>query len=339
MYDYAHGQGDSIEGITHSICTLEFENHRPLYEWFIAKLGIYALNLTYTLMSKRHLLTLVEAGHVAGWDDPRMPTISAMRRRGFLPESIREFCDRIGVAKADSTVDLKLLEFCVREDLNRVCLRRMAVLRPLKLTITNWPAGTTDDVKLVNNPEDESAGTRTAPFTGELWIERDDFMEEPVKKWRRLAPGAEVRLRGGYFVTCTEVVKDDAGAVVELRCTYDPETRGGAAPDGRKVKGTIHWVSAATAVDAEVRLYEPLFTAEDPTDVPEGADFTHHLNPASLEVLTGCKLEPALADAPTGVPVQFERLGYFCPDRDSTPERLVFNRTISLRDGFKKKGH
>ena len=343
MYDYAHGQSDSIERITHSLCSLEFENHRPLYEWFIQKLGIYAprqiefarLSLTYTVMSKRLLLELVQGRHVDGWDDPRMPTISGMRRRGYPPSAIRTFCDKIGVAKADSTVDVKLLEFCVREQLNRTAPRRMAVLRPLKLTITNWPAGHVDEVELQNNPEDPAAGTRRVPFTGALWVERDDFREEAPKKWYRLAPGREVRLRGGYFVTVADVVKDAAGTVTELRCTYDPATRGGDAPDGRKVRGTIHWVSAAHAVAAEVRLYEHLFTAEDPMAAAPGGDFVKVLNPASCEVLADCRVEPSVATAEPGSRWQFERLGYFCRDTRHAG-RLVFNRTLTLRDSWAK---
>ncbi len=342
MYDFTHGQSDSIERITHSICTLEFENHRPLYDWYLETLGIYRpqqiefarLNLTYTVMSKRKLLTLVQEKHVDGWDDPRMPTICGLRRRGYTPESIRAFCERIGVAKFNSTVDLALLEFCVREDLNRRAPRVMAVLKPLKVVIENYPAGRVEELEAVNNPEDPNAGTRKIPFSKVLYIESDDFMEDPPKKYFRLAPGREVRLRYGYFITCTDVVKDAGGEIVELRCTYDPETRGGNAPDGRKVKATIHWVSAEHAVDAEVRLYETLFRVEDPD---EGDDFRTHLNPQSLEVLSGCKLEPCLARPQTELPYQFERLGYFVADsKDSQPEKPVFNRTVTLRDTWAK---
>ncbi|NLS90729.1 MAG: glutamine--tRNA ligase/YqeY domain fusion protein [Planctomycetaceae bacterium] len=342
MYDFTHGQSDSIEGITHSICTLEFENHRPLYDWYLETLGIYRpqqiefarLNLTYTVMSKRKLLTLVQEKLVDGWDDPRMPTISGLRRRGYTPEAIRAFCERIGVAKFNSTVDLGLLEFCVREDLNRRAPRVMAVLKPLKVVIENYPAGQVEELEAVNNPEDPNAGTRKIPFSKVLYIESDDFMEDPPKKYFRLAPDREVRLRYGYFITCTDVVKDAGGEIVELRCTYDPETRGGNAPDGRKVKSTIHWVSADHAVDAEVRLYETLFCVEDPD---EGDDFRTHLNPQSLEVVSGCKLEPCLAHPQTELPYQFERLGYFVADsKDSRPKKPVFNRTVTLRDTWAK---
>lgn len=340
-YDWAHGQSDSIERITHSLCTLEFQDHRPLYDWFIEQLGIYPsrqtefarLNLSHTVLSKRKLKRLVDEGRVDGWDDPRMPTLAGMRRRGYTPEAIRDFCDRIGVAKQEGVVELALLEHCLREDLNRRAPRRMAVLRPLKVVLTNYPEDREETLEAVNNPEDADAGTREVPFSRELWIERDDFMEDPPKKFFRLAPGREVRLRWGYFIRCEEVVRDAAGEVVELRCTYDPETRGGQAPDGRKVKGTIHWVSARHAIDAEVRLYETLFTAADPDDVEEGEDFLANLNPASLDVLRGCKLEPLLAEAAPGARVQFERTGYFCVDtRDTTPGRPVFNRTTTLRD-------
>lgn len=342
MYDFTHGQSDSIEGITHSICTLEFENHRPLYDWYLETLGIYRpqqiefarLNLTYTVMSKRKLLTLVQEKHVDGWDDPRMPTICGLRRRGYTPEAVRAFCERIGVAKFNSTVDLALLEFCLREDLNKRASRVMSVLKPLKVVIENYPEGQVEELDAVNNPEDESAGTRKVPFSKVLYIERDDFMEEPPKKFFRLAPGREVRLRYAYFITCTDVVKDADGDIVELRCTYDPETRGGNAPDGRKVKATIHWVSAEHAVDAEVRLYETLFRVEDPD---EGDDFRVHLNPQSLEVLNDCKLEPCLARPQADLPYQFERLGYFVADsKDSTPGKPVFNRTVTLRDTWAK---
>ena len=342
MYDFTHGQSDSIEGITHSICTLEFENHRPLYDWYLEALGIYRpqqiefarLNLTYTVMSKRKLLTLVQEKHVDGWDDPRMPTISGLRRRGYTPEAVRAFCNRIGVAKFNSTVDLALLEFCLREDLNKRASRVMSVLKPLKVVIENYPDDKVDELDAINNPEDESAGTRKVPFSKVLYIERDDFMEEPPKKFFRLAPGREVRLRYAYFITCTDVVKDADGEIVELRCTYDSETRGGNAPDGRKVKATIHWVSAEHAVDAEVRLYETLFNVENPD---EGDDFRTNLNPNSLDVLSDCKLEPCLANPQAELPYQFERLGYFVVDsKESTPEKPVFNRTVTLRDTWAK---
>jgi glutaminyl-tRNA synthetase len=344
MYDFAHGQSDSIERITHSICTLEFEDHRPLYDWYLNELGIYKpqqiefdrLNLTYTLLSKRKLLALVQGKYVAGWDDPRMPTISGMRRRGYTPESIRNFCKRVGVSKTNGTTELSLLEYFVRDDLNRRATRVMAVLRPLKVVIENCPEGQVEHMEAVNNPEDESAGTRTVPFSKTLYIEQDDFREDPPKQYFRLSPGREVRLRYGYFITCTGVVKDAAGNVIELRCTYDPATRGGNAPDGRKVKSTIHWVSAEHAVDAEVRLYETLFTVENPNDAPEGKDFTANLNPHSLEVLAGCKLEPSLRDALPGHRYQFERLGYFSVDSDSTRQTPVFNRTVTLRDSWAK---
>jgi len=345
MYDWAHGQSDSIERITHSICTLEFEDHRPLYDWFVAELGIFPprqiefarLNISHTVMSKRKLLRLVEEGHVSGWDDPRLPTIAGLRRRGYPPAAIRDFCDRIGVTKQESTVEFALLEHCVREELNRVALRRMAVLDPLKVTLVDWPEGKLEELEAVNNPEDPSAGTRTVRFGRELWIERDDFLEDPPKKFFRLAPGREVRLRWGYVVRCDEVVKNGAGEVIELRCTHDPATRGGGTPDGRKVKGTIHWVNAADAVDAEVRLYDHLFDREDPEAVEAGADFLSALNPTSLEVRTGCKLEPALAAAAPGERVQFERIGYFVADEaDHAPGRPVFNRTATLRDTWAK---
>ncbi len=344
MYDWAHGQCDSIEGITHSICTLEFENHRPLYDWFLDQLGIFhpqqiefaRLNLSYTVLSKRRLIQLVEQGHVNGWDDPRMPTLSGLRRRGVTPEAIQNFAAAIGVAKTNSTIDLALFEYHIRQDLNARATRRMAVLNPLKVVITNYPEGQTEELEAINNPEDESAGTRMVPFSRELYIEQDDFMEDPPRKYFRLSPGREVRLRYGYFITCTDVVKDEDGNVIEVHCTYDPATRGGYAPDGRKVRGTIHWVSAQHAIDAEVRLYDRLFTKENPLDVAEGEDFTDYLNPHSLQVLTGCKLEPALAQAVPGEPYQFERKGYFTLDPDSTPEHLVFNRTITLRDTWAK---
>ncbi len=344
MYDFAHGQSDSIEGITHSICTLEFEDHRPLYDWYVEKLGIHhpqqiefdRLNLTYTLLSKRRLLQMVQSGIVRAWDDPRMPTISGIRRRGYTPEAIRNFCRDLGVSKTNGTIELRLLEHHVREDLNKRAPRMMAVLKPLKVVIENYAADETDELDAVNNPEDPAAGMRKVPFSREIYIEHDDFKEDPPKQFYRLSPGREVRLRWGYFITCTSVVKDDAGNVVELRCTYDPETRGGNAPDARKVKATIHWVSAAHAVDAEVRLYEPLFTLENPNDTAPGEDFTAGVNPASLEVLQNCKLEPSLAAAPAGERFQFERLGYFCADIDTAPDKPVFNRTVALRDSYAK---
>jgi len=344
-YAWTHGQSDSIEGITASICTLEFENHRPLYDWYIEQLGIHhpqqiefaRLNLTYTLMSKRRLLELVKEKHVRGWDDPRMPTISGIRRRGYTPESIRNFCKRIGVAKFDSTIDLGLLEFCVREDLNKRAARVMGVLRPLRVVIENYPEGQVEELEAINNPEDESMGTRKVPFSRVLYIEQDDFREDPPKKFFRLAPGREVRLRYGYYITCKDVVKDPAtGEVVELRCTYDPATRGGSSPDGRKVKATIHWVSAQHAVAAEVRLYDNLFLKPDPYDLPEGGDWHDNLNPNSLEILPQAWLEPSVAEAKPGDRFQFERLGYFCVDPDSKPGALVFNRTVSLVDTWAK---
>jgi glutaminyl-tRNA synthetase len=349
-YDYAHGQSDSIEGITHSLCSLEFEDHRPLYEWYIRELGIFPsrqiefarLNLTYTVMSKRRLLDMVEQGVVHDWDDPRMPTLSGMRRRGFPPEAIREFLKRVGVAKADTVIDYELLEHCVREDLNKRVPRVMAVLRPLKVVIENYPEGQTEEFDAVNNPEDPSAGTRKVTFSRVLYIEQDDFREVPPPKYFRLSVGREVRLRAAYFIKCVGVLKDEkTGAITELRCTYDPTTRGGDAPDGRKVKATIHWVSAAHAVDADVRLYDHLFLKPDPDDAPEGMDWKSNLNPKSLEVLSGCKLEPSLAGAKSGDRFQFERLGYFCTDPDSAAEKLVFNRTVTLRDEWariQKKG-
>jgi len=344
-YDWAHGQSDSIEGITHSICTLEFENHRPLYDWYLEQLGIHhpqqiefaRLNLSYTVMSKRRLLQLVKDGHVQGWDDPRLPTLSGLRRRGFTPEAIRVFCKQIGVAKAVSVIDVGILEEAVREHLNRVAPRVMAVLRPVRLVIENYPEGEVEEFDLQVNPEDAAAGTRRVPFSRVLWIERDDFMENPPKQFFRLSPGREVRLRGAYFVTCTGVIKDAAGEVIELRCSYDPATQGGGgAPDGRRPKATLHWVSAAHALDAEVRLYDRLFTQSDPDDAAPGKDWFANLNPKSLEVLSDCKLERAVAGVVPGDQFQFERLGYFCVDRESTPERLVFNRTVSLRDTWAK---
>jgi glutaminyl-tRNA synthetase len=340
-YDWAHGQSDSIEGITHSICTLEFEVHRQLYDWYLDQLGVHhpqqiefaRLNLSHTVLSKRRLLELVETGLVSGWDDPRMPTISGFRRRGYTPESIRNFADIIGMAKDNSIVDMALLEMCVREYLNRIAPRVMAVLRPLKVVITNYPEGKVEEFDAVNNPEDPAAGSRKVPFAREIFVEREDFMEDPPPKFYRLAPGREVRLRYAYFIKCHDVVKDAAGNVVELRCTYDPATRGGDSPDGRKVKATLHWVSAAHAVDAEVRLYDTLFTVRDPSSVSEGEDWKTTLNPKSLEVLKAAKLEPGLKDATPESRWQFERLGYFSVDRrDSKPGSLVFNRTVTLRD-------
>jgi len=344
MYDYAHGQSDSLEKITHSICTLEFEDHRPLYNWYIEQLGIFPsqqiefdrLNVTYTLLSKRKLLQLVQEGRVRGWDDPRMPTLSGIRRRGYTPEALRNFCASIGVTKTNGTIELAMLEHFVREDLNKRAHRVMAVLRPLKVVIDNYPEGQIDEMEAVNNPEDPAAGTRKVPFSRVLYIEQDDFREEPPKGYFRLSPGKEVRLRYGYFITAQSIVKNDKGEVVEVHCTYDPATRGGNAPDGRKVKSTIHWVSAAHAVDAEVRVYDNLFTKEDPNDVAEGQDFTANLNPNSLEIVNGAKLEPSLADAAAGMRYQFERLGYFCVDLDNKPGALVFNRTVALKDTWAK---
>jgi glutaminyl-tRNA synthetase len=341
-YDYAHGQSDAIEGITHSICTLEFEDHRPLYEWLLDKLPVPShphqyefarLNLTYTLLSKRVLTELVRGGHVAGWDDPRMPTLAGLKRRGVPPAAIREFVKRIGVAKANSVVDVGMLEFSIREVLNKTALRRMAVLRPLKVVIENYPEGQVEEIEAVNHPDDPAAGTRKIKFGRELFIERDDFMENPPKKFFRLSPGNEVRLRYAYFITCREVVKDAAGEVIELRCTYDPATKGGNAPDGRKVKATMHWLSAPHSVPAEVRLYNQLFVK--PT--PDAANFAADLNPQSLEVLTGARVEPAIAEVNSSDVIQFERQGYFVRDPDSTPEQPVFNRTIGLRDSFAKE--
>ena len=343
-YDWAHGLEDSIERITHSICTLEFENHRPLYDWFLDELGVYhpqqiefaRLNLSYTVMSKRKLQQLVQEGLVSGWDDPRMPTICGLRRRGYTSESIRNFCKRIGVNKFNSTVDIALLEHCLREDLNKTSPRVMAVLRPLKVVIDNYPKEKVEELEAVNNPEDAGAGTRKVPFSRELYIEQEDFMEEPVKKFYRLAPGREVRLRYAYFVTCTDVIKDESGQIVELHCTYDPTTRGGDAPDGRKVKSTLHWVSASDALEAEARLYDHLFSKEDPDDVAEGEDFKSNLNPNSLEILSSCRVEPSLSKAKPGSRYQFERMGYFCVDPDSNEDKLVFNRTVTLRDPWAK---
>ena len=344
MYDYTHGQCDSIEGITHSICTLEFEDHRPLYDWYIQSLGIFApqqiefdrLNLTYTLLSKRKLLTLVQNGVVSGWDDPRMPTLSGVRRRGFTPEALRTFCSRIGVSKTNGINELGLLEHAVREDLNKRVVRVMAVLRPLRVVIDNYPEDQVEMMEAINNPEDATVGTRQVPFSKVLYIEQDDFREVPPKNYYRLSPGREVRLRYGYLVTCTSVVKNDAGEVVEVHCSYDPATRGGNTPDGRKVKSTIHWVSAQHAIEAELRLYENLFLTEDPNDSSRGQDWTENINPNSLEVLTGARLEPSLASTAPGDKFQFERMGYFCVDRDSTTEAPVFNRTLGLRDTWAK---
>jgi len=343
MYDFAHPLSDALERITHSLCTLEFEDHRPLYDWLVNNLferdrprqiEFARLNLNYTVMSKRKLLRLVQQGCVLGWDDPRMPTISGLRRRGYTPESIRDFCGRIGVAKKENVIDMAQLEHGVREDLNRRAPRVMTVLRPLKVVITNYPDGQVEEVDVVNNPEDPSGGTRKVPFSRELYIERDDFKEDPPKKFFRLSPGREVRLRCAYFISCTEVVKDERGEVVELRCVYDPATRGGDAPDGRRVKATLHWVSVAHAVPVEVRLYDRLFSVEDPERAAEGKTYLDHLNPASLEVLRGCQAEPGLAPAAAPARFQFERLGYFCVDPDSRPGALVFNRTVSLRDAW-----
>ncbi len=344
MYDYAHGQSDSIEGITHSICTLEFEDHRPLYDWFCEALGIYhpqqiefdRLNLTYTLLSKRKLLQLVKEGRVSGWDDPRMPTLAGIRRRGYTPEAIRNFCKSIGVSKTNGTIELGLLEHHLREDLNRRAPRVMAVIRPLRVVIDNYPEGQVDHLEAGNNPEDASAGTRLVPFSKVLYIEQDDFREVPPKQYYRLSPGKEVRLRYGYFITCTSVVKNDQAEVTEIHCTYDPATRGGNAPDGRKVKSTIHWVSAEHAIEAEVRIYETLFAKPDPNQTEEGQDVLDNLNPHSLEIIPTAKLEPSLKDAAAYSGYQFERLGYFSVDPDTRPGKLVFNRTVALRDTWAK---
>jgi glutaminyl-tRNA synthetase len=346
MYDFTHGQSDSLEGITHSICTLEFEDHRPLYDWYIEALKIHhprqiefaRLNLTYTVMSKRKLLQLVQEKYVSGWDDPRMPTIAGLRRRGYTPEAIRTFCERIGVAKGNSIVDIALLEYCLREDLNLRSPRVMAVLKPLRVIITNYPEGQVEQMEAINNPEDPSRGSRTVPFSRVLYIQQDDFREDPPKKFFRLAPGQEVRLRYAYIIKCENVIKDDkTGEIIELHCTYDPETKSGSAQSNRMVKGTIHWVSAAHAIEAEVRLYDRLFVKPNPDDTKDGSDFRDYLNPSSLETLTSCKMEPSLAGAVPGSRYQFERLGYFCVDSvDSTPEKLVFNRTVPLRDTWAK---
>ena len=345
-YDFAHGQSDSIEGITHSICTLEFEDHRPLYDWFLEQLNIHhpqqiefaRLNLTHTVLSKRKLLQLVQQGHVTGWDDPRMPTLAGFRRRGYTPESIRSFCERIGVAKRNSIVDIAMLEHCLREDLNRRAPRVMAVLRPLRIVITNYPEEQVEELDAVNNPEDPGMGTRKVPFSRVLYIEQEDFREEPPKGFFRLSPGREVRLRYAYIIKCVDVVEDPkTGAVTELRCTYDPDTKSGSAQSNRKVKAILHWVSAAHAIEAEVRLYDHLFTAENPDDVEEGVDWTSNINPKSLETLTSCRVEPFLANASSRSRYQFERLGYFCVDSvDSSDRRLVFNRTVTLRDPWAK---
>ena len=349
MYDWAHGQSDSIEGVTHSLCDLAYEDHRPLYEWFCNELGIYCpqqiefakLELTYTVLSKRNLRRMVNEGLVSGWDDPRFPTLVGLRRRGYTPEAINDFMNRVGVSKANTVVEIQLLEHCVREDLNKRAMRVMAVLNPLKVVIENWPAGadgrpSVEWVEAVNNPEDELAGTRQIPFSGELYVEADDYREDPAKGWFRLGPGREVRLKHGYYIKCREAIKDAAGSVIELRCTYDPKSGRGTTPDGRIVKGTLHWVSAAHAVDAEVRLYDYLYTKADPSDAPAGQDFTVNLNPKSLTVLTGCKVEPLLAESKPGDRYQFLRTGYFCADPDSTPGRPVFNRTVGLRDTWAK---
>jgi glutaminyl-tRNA synthetase len=344
MYDYAHGQSDSIERVTHSMCSLEFADHQPIYRWFIEQLGIFPsqqiefdrLSLTYTIMSKRKLRQLVEEGHVQGWDDPRMPTLSGLRRRGYTPEAIRNFIAAVGVSRTNGIVELAMLEHFLREDLNKHAPRVMAVLRPLKVVIDNYPEGQSEEIDAVNNPEDESTGTRKVPFSKVLYIEQDDFREDPPKQYYRLSPGREVRLRYGYFITAKNVVKNDRGEVVEVHCTYDPATRGGNAPDGRKVKSTIHWVSAEHAVDAEVRLYDKLFTKENPEQVDDGQDFTSNLNPNSLEIIADAKLEPSLANAAPGSRYQFERLGYFCVDPDSKPGKPVFNRTVPLKDTWAK---
>ena len=346
MYDWTHGQSDSIEGITHSICSLEYEDHRPLYDWFLDQLGIYhprqieyaRLNMSYTVLSKRRLIQLVEEGYVNGWDDPRMPTLSGLRRRGYTPESIRNFCERIGVAKRDSIIDIALLEHCVREDLNKKAPRVMAVLRPLKVIMDNYPEDRIEELEAINNPEDSSMGTRKIPFSKTIYIEREDFLEDPPKKFYRLSPGREVRLRYAYFIKCVDVVKDqETGEIMELHCTYDPETKGGNAPDGRKVKATLHWVSAEHSLEAEVRLYDHLFTKEDPLHLKDGADFKDFINPKSMEILKSTRVEPGLKDAPQGSRYQFERQGYFCIDKaDSSGERPVFNRTVTLRDNWAK---
>ncbi len=345
MYDWAHGLEDSIEGITHSLCTLEFEDHRPLYDWFLDELSVYhpqqiefaRLNLSYTVTSKRKLLELVEEGHVSSWDDPRMPTISGMRRRGYTPTAIRNFSERVGIAKRDNIAEMDLFEFYVREDLNKHSERRMAVIDPLKVVIENYPEGRVEELEAINNPEDTSAGTRKVPFSKEIYIEKSDFMEDPPKKFFRLGPGREVRLRYAYFITCTDVIKDDNGEIIELRCTYDPETKGGSAPDGRKVRGTIHWVSAERAIQAEVRLYDRLFNHPNPIGAKEDDNYKAFINPNSLEIKKNCSLEPSLKDARPEDRFQFERIGYFCVDRhDSIPNHLIFNRTTTLRETWAK---
>jgi glutaminyl-tRNA synthetase len=345
MYDFAHGQSDSIEGITHSICTLEFEDHRPLYDWFLDELNVHhpqqiefaRLNLSHTVLSKRKLIELVEGGYVAGWDDPRMPTISGLRRRGYTPEAIRNFCDRIGVARAYSIIEIALLEHCIREDLNRRAPRVMGVLRPLRVVIDNYPEGQVEELEAINNPEDSSMGSRKVPFSRIIYVEQEDFREDPPKKWFRLAPGREVRLKHAYYVTCVDVIKDEqSGEVIELHCTYDPETRGGWSEDGRKVRGTLHWVSASHALEAEVRMYDHLFIKENPDDAEDDSDFKANLNPDSLELLASCRVEPSLAGATPGNRYQFLRQGYFCVDPDSSKQTLVFNRTASLRDTWAK---
>ena len=344
MYDFAHGQSDSIERVTYSLCDVAYEEHRPLYDWFLDQLGIFhpqqlefaRLNLTHTILSKRYLARLVREGHVRGWDDPRMPTLAGLRRRGYTPEAIRDFMNRVGVAKSPTTVEIALLEHCLRQDLNLRAPRVMAVLDPLRVVIENYPADLVEEVAAENNPEDPGMGSRRLPFSRVLYIERDDFREAPPKKWFRLSPGAEVRLKHAYFITCRAVVKDESGEVVELRCTYDPESRGGSTPDGRRVKGTLHWVSAGHAAPAEVRVYDHLFVKPDPSDVPEGQDFTANLNPNSLQVLTGCLVEPGLAGQAPGSRYQFLRQGYYCLDPDSTPEKLVFNQSVTLRDSWAK---
>ena len=342
MYDYAHPISDSIEGITHSLCSMEYEDHRPLYDWFLDELGIYhpqqiefaRFNISHTVLSKRRLITLVDDEHVDGWDDPRMPTLAGLRRRGYTPEAIRAFCEEVGINRVSAITEMALLEHAVRRDLNIRAERRMAVLNPLKVVIENWREGETDWLDAVNNPEDETAGSREIPMTREIYIERDDFMEDPPRRYYRLAPGREVRLRYGYFIRCERAVKDARGNVVELRCTYDPETRGGSAPDGRRVRATLHWVSAEHGADAEARLYDTLFMVPNPNDVPSGMEWTDFINPKSLVSLTGCKLEPSLADFGVGESVQFERVGYFVKDRDSAPGAPVFNRTVTLRDAW-----
>jgi glutaminyl-tRNA synthetase len=344
MYDFAHGLSDSIERISHSVCTLEFEDHRPLYDWLLDALEVYhprqiefaRLNLSYTVLSKRKLIELVGGGYVTGWTDPRMPTISGLRRRGYTPEAIRNFCNRIGVAKRDSIVDMALLEYCIREDLNKKAPRAMAVLKPLRVVIENYPADRVEELEAVNNPEDPGMGMRSVPFSRVLYIEQEDFREDPPKQFYRLSPGREVRLRYAYFIRCTDVVKNEAGEVIELRCTYDPLTRGGDAPDGRKVKATLHWVSAAHAVEADVRLYDHLFTKPEPSDVEEGHDFKSNINPNSLMTLKSCRIEPGLTNAKAGDSYQFERQGYFCADPDSSEGHPVFNRTVTLRDTWAK---